>query len=59
MSIQIDPEIYLQIQKNGGKCLCQIDTPCPCLFWKEQKRCRCGLFVKSHKIKKQYATQKI
>jgi len=48
--VLINPVILELVIKNNYKCVCKINTECPCKEApeeiKEKGRCHCGLFVK-------------
>lgn len=48
--VLINPVILELVIKNNYKCVCKINTECPCEGAseeiKEKGRCHCGLFVK-------------
>jgi hypothetical protein len=41
----VNKELAAKVRLNNFKCLCKIETPCPCLEWKREKKCVCGLYT--------------
>ncbi len=45
----INPSVLLAIIENEFKCLCKVNTECPCNFEEDLVRlgrCYCGLYIK-------------
>jgi len=43
---KIDIELLKKVVENNGKCLCKLNTVCPCDEFLEEKKCHCGVYKK-------------
>jgi hypothetical protein len=50
LGYKMNRELFIKVFKeNGAKCLCKLNTTCPCPDFIDGLECKCGVFVKVKK----------